>query len=97
MRTAESARREFERAKLFREEAECAVESLKFAAVIRLFPKMEDAVRLVFLKAMSNGECLVCGADSLERIKTMETQLAAGMCPVCGSEPSRQGEDRSSL
>lgn len=85
-----NARRELERSKLFSEEAECAVESLKFAAAVRLFPKMEDAVRLVFLKAMSNGECLVCGADSIERIKTMEALLATGICPVCGSEPSRQ-------
>ncbi len=84
------ARREYERAKLFREEAESAVESLKFAALVRLFPTMEDAVRLVVLKALATGECLVCGADTHDRLKEVEAQLAKGICPVCGAEPEQQ-------
>jgi len=84
------ARREYERAKLFREEAESAVESLKFAALARLFPTMEDAARLVVLKALTTGECLVCGADTQARLKEVEAQLAKGICPVCGANPEQQ-------
>jgi energy-coupling factor transporter ATP-binding protein EcfA2 len=84
------ARREFERAKLFREEAESAVESLKFAALARLFPTMEDAARLVVLKALTTGECLVCGADTQARLEEVEAQLAKGICPTCGAEPEQQ-------
>src|SRR5207244_2801077 len=56
------ARREYEQAKIQREHAENALEELKFAVLARLFPKMEDAARLVVLKILATGECLVCGA-----------------------------------
>jgi len=51
---------------------------------------MEDAVRLVVLKALATGECLVCGADTHDRLKEVEAQLAKGICPVCGAEPEQQ-------
>lgn len=84
------ARREYERAKLNREESERAVESLKFGALARIFPRMEDAARLVVLRAMTTGECLVCGADTQKRIKEVEGELASGICPVCGAQPDEQ-------
>lgn len=84
------ARREYERAKLFREEAERAVESLKFAVLARLFPNMEDAARLAFLKVLNSGECALCGADARKRAKALQADLAKGICPICGSEPVQQ-------
>ena len=60
-------RREYEQAKLTREEADNAVERLKFAVLSQLFPRMEDAARLVVLKVLTTGECLVCGANAQRR------------------------------
>lgn len=85
------ARREHERAKLAREEAETEVERIKFAMLARLFPTMEDTVKLVLIKAMSTGECLVCGSETHQRLVEVERQLATGTCPVCGS-PSETRE-----
>ncbi len=86
------ARLEHEKGKLQREEAEGAVERLKYAALLRLFPKMEDAAKLVILKALATGECLVCGANTEERKQELEELLAQGYCPVCGAEPERQAQ-----
>ena len=52
-------RRQLEHAKAERERAENKVEELKLAVLVRLFPKMEDSDRLVVLKAIASGECLV--------------------------------------
>ena len=67
-----------------------AVESLKFAVLARLFPKMEDAARLVILRAITTGECLVCGSDTQRRITELKEQLAKGICPICGAAPEEQ-------
>ena len=84
------ARRQLEHAKAQRERAENKVEELKFAVLARLFPKMEDSARLVVLKALASGECLVCGADARARRDELERLLAGGFCPSCGAAPERQ-------
>jgi len=85
-----AARLDHEKAKLVREEAEGAVERIKYTALSRLFPKMEDAARFVVLRILANAECLVCGADAVKRREELETMLAAGCCPACGAEPAKQ-------
>ena len=84
------ARREHEQAKLDRERAENLVEELKLAQLAKLFPKMEDAARLVVLNTLASGECLVCGADAKGRQNELERMLANGFCPSCGAEPEMQ-------
>jgi hypothetical protein len=83
-------RREYEQAKLDREEAEGTVESFKFALLSRLFPRMEDTARLVVLKTLTGGHCLVCGAEAEQKQRDLEAQLARGECPSCGAPPERQ-------
>jgi hypothetical protein len=84
------ARRQLEHAKAERERAENKVEELKFAVLARLFPKMEDSARLVVLKALASGECVVCGADARGRRTELERLLAGGFCPACGAAPEVQ-------
>jgi hypothetical protein len=84
------ARRQLEYAKAQRERAENKVEELKLAVLARLFPKMEDSARLVVLKALASGECLVCGADARRRRDELERLLAEGFCPSCGAAPEAQ-------
>jgi hypothetical protein len=85
-----TARLEHEKAKLDAEDAEKAVERIKYTTLSHLFPKMDDAARFVVLRILSNGECLVCGANATKRRDELEASLAAGCCPVCGAEPGQQ-------
>jgi hypothetical protein len=85
-----AVRLEHEKAKLQREEADSAVDRLKYAALLSLFPTMEDAARYTVLKILTTGECLVCGADASKQREELETLLASGYCPACGAEPERQ-------
>ena len=86
----QQARLELERAKIEYEEAVGAVERLKYTALQRLFPKMEDAARLVVSRIMTEEKCLVCSADAREKRIELEKQIAKGYCPACGAPPDRQ-------
>lgn len=85
-----AARLENEKSKLRREEADNKLEQQKYATLSRLFPRMEDAARLVILKALTTGECLVCGADAKERSRELHAMLEKGICPACEAPPEKQ-------
>ncbi len=86
----QQARLELERAKVEREEASGAMERLKYTALLRLFPTMDDAARLVVSRIMSEGKCLVCSADADAKRAELEALIAAGCCPACGAPPAEQ-------
>lgn len=86
----QQARLEFERAKIGYEEAAGAVERLKYTALLRLFPKMEDASRLVISRIMTEEKCLICNADAHDKRVELEAQIAQGYCPACGAPPDKQ-------
>jgi hypothetical protein len=81
---------DYEKAKIDRDDAERAVERLKYEALDRMFPKLSDAARLTLLTLLSNGECLVCGAHAEAMRTAIEGQLSEGICPVCHSPPEQQ-------
>lgn len=80
----------YEKAKLGREEAEAALERQKYARLLRMFPKMEDAARLLIIRILTKEECLVCGSDAHEKRKELESLLSKGYCPACGADPQQQ-------
>ena len=84
------ARLAYERAKLMREEADGAVERLKYTALLRHFPSMDDTTRLVLSRIMADGRCMVCNASAQERQIDLEQKVARGCCPICGAEPEVQ-------
>jgi hypothetical protein len=86
----QQARLELERAKVEREEASGAMERLKYTALLRLFPTMDDAARLVVSRIMTESKCLVCSADAHEKRAELEALIAAGCCPSCGAPPDQQ-------
>ena len=84
------ARLAYERAKIAREEADGAVEGLKYTALLKYFPKMDDTTRLVLSRIMADGRCMVCNAPAQEKQTELEQQVARGCCPICGAEPEVQ-------
>ena len=84
------ARLAHERAKIEREDAAGAIERLKYTALLRHFPSMEDTTRLVISRIMSDGRCLACNAVAKEKRLDLEKQIARGCCPICGAEPEAQ-------
>ena len=86
----QQTRLEFERAKIEHEEAVGAVERLKYTALHRLFPTMEDASRLVLSRIMTEEKCLVCNANAHDKRIELEAQVAQGHCPACGAPPGKQ-------
>lgn len=84
------ARLAHERAKIERKDAAGVVERLKYTALLKHFPSMEDTTRLIISRIMSDGHCLVCNAAANKRQIELEDQIARGCCPICGSEPEVQ-------
>ena len=84
------ARLAYERAKIVREEADGAFERLKYTALQRHFPSMDDTTRLVLSRIMVDGRCMACNAPAEERQAELELQVARGCCPICGAEPKVQ-------
>ena len=85
-----AARLAYERAKIERESAIGAIERLKYTALLRYFPNMDDTTRLVISRIMTDSRCLVCNAPAEEKRIELEKQVAGGFCPVCGAEPITQ-------
>ena len=84
------ARLAYERAKIMREEAAGAIERLKYSALLKRFPSMEDTTRLVLSRIMADGRCMVCNTPAQERQRELEEHVARGRCPICGAEPEVQ-------
>ena len=84
------ARLAHERAKIDREDAAGAIERLKYTALLRHFPSMDDTTRLVMSRIMTDGRCLACNASANEKRIELEQQVARGCCPICGAEPQAQ-------
>lgn len=85
-----NARLEYERAKVESEDSERAIERLKFGALSRLFPGMEDSARLTILTLQSRADCLVCGAHNEQARAEIDDKLRQGICPICNSPPELQ-------
>lgn len=83
-------RLEHERAKIKREETNSAIERLKYTVLLRLFPSMDAAARLVVSRIITENHCLVCNAEASAKRVELERLIAQGCCPSCGAEPSKQ-------
>lgn len=83
-------RRSLERSKIYEDEAERELEALRYSALSRLFPSLDDTARYVLTHLFSEGHCLACDADVPEERRRFEQMLTSGDCAVCGAEPARQ-------
>ena len=89
-KSRKAARLAHERAKIEREDAVGAIERLKYTALLRHFPSMDDTTRLVMSRIMTDNRCFVCNASAEKKRIELEQQIARGCCPVCGAEPETQ-------
>ena len=84
------ARLAYERAKIEREEADGAIERLKYTALLRHYPSMDDTARMVLSRIMTHDRCLVCNAVASGKRRELESQIGRGHCPICGAGPDAQ-------
>ena len=82
-----TARLAHQRAKITREQADGAIERLKYAALITHFPSMDQTTRLTLSRIMADGRCIACNSPAEERQAQLEQQVSQGLCPICGSRP----------
>lgn len=80
------ARLGYERAKIVREEADGAVERVKYMSLLTHFPTMHDAIGVVLARIMKDGRCRVCDAPAEGRQAELKEQVERGCCPICGAD-----------
>ena len=61
-----------------REEAEGAVERLKYTALLRRFPSMDDTTRLVLSRIMTDGRCTACNSPAKREAGGTRSASGAG-------------------
>ena len=82
-----TARLAHQRAKITREQADGAIERLKYAALITHFPSMDQTIRLTLSRIMADGRCIACNSPAQQRQTQLEQEVSQGLCPICGSKP----------
>ena len=80
----------YERAKIAREDADRAIERVKYGVLLNHFPNMDETMRFALSRIMADGRCLVCNSPAAEKQEELDQQVAHGCCPVCGAEPDIQ-------
>jgi hypothetical protein len=83
-------RRALERAKLFHDEALRELEEIRFGALQRLFPNLDDTSTYILTHLFAEGRCLACEADAAEEQRKFARSLESGDCVVCGAPPGKQ-------
>lgn len=87
--------RQLERAKLAEGDARQRLEELRYTALGRLFPSLDETARYILTHLFSDGHCLACGAEARAELKRLESAIRKGVCAVCGADPANQ--DRSAV
>lgn len=87
--------RQMERSKLAEDGARRQLEELRYTALGRLFPSLNETARYILTHLFADAHCLACGADAKDEIARLERAITDGNCAVCGADPSRQ--ERSSV
>lgn len=85
-----SLARQVERAKLKEDDTQRALEELRYTALGRLFPNLDDTAQYILTHLFANGNCLACGADAHEEVERLNNALDHGTCAICGAAPGEQ-------
>lgn len=82
--------RQVERSKLSEDDARRELEELRYSALGRLFPKLDETAQYILTHLFANGDCLACGADAKAEIVRLERAIHVGTCAICGASPDKQ-------
>ncbi len=82
--------RQMERSKLAEDAARRQLEELRYTALGRLFPSLDETARYILTHLFADAHCLACGAEAKDEIARLEHAIVDGICAVCGADPSRQ-------
>jgi hypothetical protein len=85
-----SITRQIERAKLAEDNARRQLEELRYTALGRLFPSLDETARYILTHLFADAHCLACGAEAKGEIIRLEKAITEGICAICGADPSRQ-------
>ena len=85
-----SLARQMERAKLAEDGARRQLEELRYTALGRLFPTLDETARYILTHLFADAHCLACGAEAKQEIERLEHAIVDGICVVCGADPSKQ-------
>ncbi len=88
--------RQVERAKLTEDDMRRELEELRYSALGRLFPKLDETAQYILTHLFANGDCLACGADANDEIARLERAIHAGTCAVCGALAEKQRRPQES-
>lgn len=77
--------RQTERAKLAEDDARRLLEELRYTALGRLFPTLDETSRYILTHLFANGRCLACGAEAEAEVERLTRAIRDGICAVCGS------------
>lgn len=82
--------RQMERAKLAEDGARRELEELRYTALGRLFPSLDETARYILTHLFADAHCLACGADAAAEVERLERAILDGICVVCNAPPDRQ-------
>jgi AAA domain len=85
-----NARRILERTKISEDDALRSLEELRYGAIARLFPSLDDTAKYILTQLFAAGKCLACEADAPDERRRFERALETGYCTVCGAPPQEQ-------
>ena len=91
-----SIARQVERAKLAEDSARRQLEELRYTALGRLFPGLDDTARYILTHLFADAHCLACGADAKAELARLEHAIHDGICAVCGADPAHQDRPAAS-
>jgi len=80
-----------ERTKLTEDDAVKRLEELRYTALARLFPSLDETARYILTHLFAKGRCQACDADAGHKIAEFEHALEQHLCAICGAPPEAQG------
>lgn len=76
--------------KLNEDDALKSLEDVRYTALFRLFPTLDDTARYILTHLYAKGICLACEADRQDLSQKFEELLEKHFCLVCGAPPELQ-------
>jgi hypothetical protein len=71
------------------------LEEVRYGALFRLFPTLDETARYVLTHLYAKGVCLACEADRTDLVPKFEEMIGEHVCVVCQAPPEQQRRPHS--